>query len=947
MARSKLKLVGYSIGQGGLKTLISQFSKKGGGIITSDSGGLLRTARTYLDPDEDRCQIKTFQELVGWCQSMLFDKDLRVAGSEVQRATLLAACQASKDPEFAEASRWPEFTEVLGETFSLLRGYGVNEHNYAAPQVPSALRTKLASLFSIEANQLELLHQLKFYKQHEVLATFEDSSILRLPEEPILLIVAEEFRPSVIEWVRNLGSVGVNITVALEGSPTAPSAISRLWRSHLGEPEKGVQPVSKILLALEGDFAAESEVEVTLVSTPNVSEECDWAVRHFSQDPKSSAVFVTSAESYNPLMEAAARKHGVKLSAFRSQPLRTDPWVNLLCHLFEALAFRQPHLLIRFFASTFNQFSVEFAQTAIEMMRRPRGDILEQLSALEPVDFERDQWFLAVLDWCFDLRSTRQTYLEWVEEMRSIIEVVPWTDSLVEGDPLLGERTSRAQFRFVQALRTDAEVARLSSDQAIDFSAFVYKVRRLVETSTSTVPRKNSDHEVFSDSFSLPNVDHLMVVGATDGNFPSRAAESPLLGDSEMEELTHALQLSNPLPTSSFRSQINRDAVLRTLNSANRSIHLLYPRVQDDRQAAPALIIQRLKTAGIRVRSVDTRLQSFEPVQDGFATSFDRRMNELLQIPPKPLPLPVLQTDEGRRLRQSVTTKPVDYGAVLSAVECPFRSTMERLRVPVRWRPAVERIFSTIPAEAKLGEQPDRETARKVLTEAIDRVVENLRADLSDEVRFQAKVRALATIDEWVAVEFALRDRFVRSAVQRDLKLKGYAHFGEALEPVLVEASVDQWFEIEFPKGVEFGARIYDGRSIRSHPGSQNGEDFTELFKPYLRPVLAAMIKPEDPSQVRPRVIEYFTPGGKICFWRGRSPGGLPKSALVMDRDLTANEDLTKFVLEVLNDASEVLRSVSIEPRPSPKVCQFCSCAELCRSAPDLRDNPDTFGGPA
>jgi hypothetical protein len=347
-----------------------------------------------------------------------------------------------------------------------------------------------------------------------------------------------------------------------------------------------------------------------------------------------------------------------------------------------------------------------------------------------------------------------------------------------------------------------------------------------------------------------------------------------------------------------------------------------------------------MKTAGITVESVNMRLQSLEPISDGLATRFDRNLNELLKTSPLPLSPTTLQTEEGRLLRQRATANPVDYEAVLSAIECPFRSTMERLRVPGKRRPTVERIFSRIPAEAKLGEQPNRESARKALYKAIDRVIENLRADFSDEVRFQAKVRALALVDNWISVEFAHRDRFTKAPFEQDLRLKGNAPFSKALEPILVEALVDQWFEIKLPEGFVLGARIYDGRSVPSQTNSGNEEDSTELNKRYLRPILAAMIKPEDASQVRLKVIEYFTPGGMVYFWRKTKPYTDSNSGPNVDKDL---DDLAEFAMRVLREASEVLRSFSIEPRPSPKVCQFCSYAELCRSSPGLRDSPDTF----
>jgi ATP-dependent helicase/DNAse subunit B len=87
-------------------------------------------------------------------------------------------------------------------------------------------------------------------------------------------------------------------------------------------------------------------------------------------------------------------------------------------------------------------------------------------------------------------------------------------------------------------------------------------------------------------------------------------------------------------------------------------------------------------------------------------------------------------------------------------------------------------------------------------------------------------------------------------------------------------------------------------------------------------------------------MIEYFTPGGMVYFWRKTKPNKDSNSGPNVDKDL---DKLAEFAMRVLREASEVLRSFSIEPRPSPKVCQFCSYAELCRSSPGLRDSPDTF----
>ena len=951
------------VGKGGLRLLrsvpgptndaaiLAEFCARGEGLVTTLDSKHLAALR-YAVPSEAEVELLEFGRMVAKF-ARLADADPRpLAGGAHLMGSIAEACESlDSDSPFYGSRRFGGLHRRLAETIKELASWGFESESLAiaGSECSTDLEAKLKSLAWIWEKAEHRLAQFGCELSHRhighCLASEPDADVA-FPR--CLVFLDGEFAPKHADWLRWAATTGAEITVVVEGSPSAADLFetSRLVEQTLGPAQQVGESSPFVRSLFAGTVAAEPGISVGKFVAADPLAEVEWALRQAMElaggrDYHRIGVFARSMEDYGPLIEAAALRLEVPVRISRRAGLKTNGFLKALFGLVGALGSEDVRNLARACQSSYFQFPSglrrEFEGELVQAFREG-SPAWQRIGDWSKSQAEAVPWLAEVLKWRAEsLRAT--TLRVWRDRMSELGNLFP---AISQG--VFQERDIRAKNSFERALGVRASFLETKELSLADLAG---EVASVLEENDYTLPSAPYGIQVSDSPKGFSAVDHLFVLGMLEGVFPRRRSESPILTDADRKEIAEHRALMFPMEDSFLKARRERDAFVALCSVPSSGLTFSYPETTDDRDNIPAFYMEEAKRAvGGELRQNTYPRAWVAPPVDKCRADSDKGLRAALDAGPTGQPVENEISDSVREAVVGRVPDALSPRQLRSAFECPFRHFAQELlrlypdRDSRRWYQ-----LRKLPQESQLMRQPTREQAEAALQNLLETQLEEMRPHTSEADWLLMRQGGERLIRDWVAREFRARELWekdpgseqagvafgsptLRDELPRSAKVTGTVAGTSRMGPYKVVHMVESNTP-SYERGAAFGLKdrdmLYYGLHLMA--GFEKGSNMAlEVESMSGGRKLLLLPRAEEPALIgdRERGLEVFDLAGS----------GDPNAT---------NVAFFERVKELLGQAAKAIRGVDVHSSPG-EACAFCDHGELCRQSAEFGEAESPFG---
>lgn len=770
-ARQRLKVLGLVPGAASLRIALEQFREGGGGVVTSFSDEILRCLRDLVDEDDDDFETNSYADCVRRFLSFCDENPKpQVRGGHYVAALGKAADSLDADSPFARSAKFQGFHKAVSRTMRDLHAWQVetNHLETAADNTREETAAKLRSLAALERQANQIVDVLG---RESLSAQMRRCLECRPPQgtgfKRVLVFAGSCDQPLAAKWLRWLAECGAEVTVVVD-KPTAAGLFegSLRFAEMLGEPIQEQGAASPLCDALFTEKQADGNPKVRVTSASDSLAEAEWAIRGCLADldrglqPEQIAIYARNLEGYACYLEAAAKRLNVRLRLSRRAPVMTNRFARLALEALEFCASDDPRTLLPLLGCTYlglSRSGVAEMRDAVQTAYKSRKNAWPVMNGWADGRQAEYPWLHRMLAWRGEALKAPLPLYAWTDRFRALVDILPWHGAAEEGPSRL--RDLRAQTALQRAIANEASVRRATEERPIMLHEFALVCRELWQSEEYTVPATESGIPVVSDAQCLGEVRSLYALGMLEGVFPRRRSEDPILNDEDRAELSRALSLHPPLPSSFDRARTERDEFYRLCAATGESLTLSYPQADDARDNVPAFYLHEVERAVPAAEKHDYPRVPFAPEAEACKAPADRLMRSSLDAErEEPLPVQFLQKEIKDQLAWPAD-EPFTPQDLREALRCEFKHFVSR-RLGVRPSRQTSK-WSTLrrlPQSIRLLHQPNPDVARHALETALEAELDLMYGDVADWELAMLRSGGRRLIGEWVKREFTARD---------------------------------------------------------------------------------------------------------------------------------------------------------------------------------------------
>jgi hypothetical protein len=583
-----------------LPRIIKEFGASGL-VVMSSNNDVIASLRDSAERDEcgllaayesQEFELRTLAEVVRMFGEAAGVALLPVAYSEQQAALAgRAAADLADDSYFGDCRELPGFHSALAATLQELRQEEISLSS------DGSLTGKLQQVASLEE---------KFR------LALEDASLTTLTGRIERVVEAKSAKPSgckrilwvgECEWHRAwlrfaawIANSGISLALAAERNHHRPGMFPGEAVLRSAFPEASVEdfdsedggPLVGLFAENKGGGAAG---KVQIVETSDEFLETEWAVRTArtileTDGPRSVKIFSRDLRTYGPLLQAAARRIDVTLDIARKEPLSANAFARAFESALNLCADGPWQELLDLVRSSYGMVPGDQQQAvckALATCRKAdnRWTALQALSENESVP----RWLGKLASWRIVAASRERTLADWIHGLSVLAPRLPFLE-------MCSERDTAAQDAMIRSLHT----ARLlfGAKETLSISDFA-RVCKETWNNVEFTSRAKGDIPVVTSPAAIGSAANVIAIGMTEGRFPGRRAEDPILLDRDRT----ALAASNPawkLRTSYDKAEERERDFYRLCVSAN-TIFFSYPVTMEEHPEVPTSYLDDIRSA--------------------------------------------------------------------------------------------------------------------------------------------------------------------------------------------------------------------------------------------------------------------------------------------------------------------------------------------------------------
>jgi hypothetical protein len=706
------------------------------------------------------------------------------------------------------------------------------------------------------------------------------------------------------------------------------------------------------LLIEEGAFASrlfvrgsgpQTHVGLDVVAAPDLLAECEWALRR-CQDavdsdvaPGRIAIVARELSSYAPVLQAAARRLGVKLDLPWRAPLLSNRLVAFFLDLLSAMGSPDVRSLIKPLRSPYSGLSLETLATVeavLRDLRRTGSSAWELLESLSSALTDQIPWLEPVLEWRTEALARPAEPSEWYGRIMTLAELIPWQDAA--GDfPQYIERDGRAQTAMQRAVTERASLAKIRRAPPLAYVAAISWMREAWEEADYSVPSLEGGIRVVSNGAELADASIVVALGMLVGILPRRPREDPILGDLEREAVSRFASLRIPLPTSRSEAAHEREEFVRICGAAGERLVLRYRLATGDRNNIPTAYIDEAARVCSLVTTTNYSRTQFTPDKPSLPS--DVALAAAMKVRQSLRDTDFV--DETVRMQfKWAGDRPFEPQQLRRATQCPFRFfARDQLKLQPTKRLQLWTRLLNIPIAAELALQPDQASASAALSAALDELVDAQVGRLADWELAVIRSGGRRMIADWIDREFRARELWPRQSMRANVPIGSPGVLNKAAADVTLTGTVPALGYM----GPYALARLYES----SAPDRLGRESNDASFLYY---ALWSVIAQGDAAAT---AIEVETLGhARRLFVLPRLAGPLPSDrehGLFAAAVTVAEEDVMKSIKSrargLVRIAVDRARAGVVTPTPSADHCPGCGYGELCRRSAEFGESDDPF----
>jgi hypothetical protein len=759
-----------------------QFAQTPEGTITSFADGLIPGIRDVIP--EFGVEVKPFGAVVKKLAHLCGTEPRAIAaGTYVHAAAARACLELAETSPFFGSRKYPGTHARIVEVLRELRAWNLDPAELAKKLTLPFLQQKLRSLAEVERSIDDRLSEIGLDRSGDHIAKcLESVPELDGDSTRYLVYIGDEFDPQRLRWLQWAASVGLEITVVLYRHAANVPLFQGAERAatFLGEEVEDIGDTGGLAKYL---FQEGSEVSgefcLRISSAPDALSECEWAIRSILslESTTRTAIYVRNPETYGPLLVAAARRLGAKLSFSQRVELLSVPAAQATLQLLRALSGDDPRSLGFLADLSYCQADREKKEQLTSRLKKAYRTGAAAWSTLE-TDLTYDNghwaWLLPILQWRSHSTSSVRS-VEWHARFRELQVLLPWFDPLDLNDDKVMAKDRVANPVLLRSIAAFASVDQMEPTSRYDFASMVEMSEKLWQQAVVSIPRDQVGIRVCTTPDHLPDVDCVVILGMVEGTFPRRRSEHPVLDDFDRAQILEAEPAVPSLSTSRDVARAERDLFYRVCIAARSQLLVSYPRASSDSDCIPAYYLEVLSklVPGTETKHYGRR----EWVPESPSLSADVEMAQALRDRQPAIATFRLETDQAKEALAKDTPNALEISEILNVNQCPFRYTFQdRLRIRPKRSGARWSKVLRLPMVAQLASQPSEAAARAALTGALEDVLDELFPDLEAYEMRILRIGAKRLIEPWIRREFASREVWDR----RDTKSNvGFTRFNE------------------------------------------------------------------------------------------------------------------------------------------------------------------------
>jgi hypothetical protein len=913
--------------------------------VTAFSDSLLATCRQQV-PDDVPVEVVQFGKLVRDLLALCGESTPLICPSGYSAAAMAEACRSlPADSPFYASSGFPGTHVALEKTLDELRDWGFDAHEMLSLGGSPRLLAKLSSLALLDQESRKLMEALGRTTSDQLIRDSLDA----VPEADgeitrILVFAQAEIPPLKADWLRWVVSHGISVTVVLDRHATGAELFAGAKDAIEGEVFDAGQGNRLLnnLFAVEQHSGA--PLDVTVASAADPLAEAEWAVRGClaHTEPMSCAIYARDLTSYAPLIEAAAKRLGLPLKIHRRAPLLTNSFARLTLAALEFCTAKDVRALRVIAQSSYLKLDAEkmaLLHEGIRESHRMRALQWDWLGNWARTNEELFPWLPIMLQWRSKAKAGPYGWREWMSLLTEIVradERVPWSTSVMDGEPRMRERDTRARNRIEQMITDYVSVQVSLGPRLVPFADVVFTLRRLMNDADVSIPANDLGVVVTNQAESVPSVHTLFVLGMLEGIFPKRRSEDPVLTDGEREEMSSLRPEKGSLRTSHDRAHEERDEFYRVCAAAGSALIFSYPAADDNRDNIPAFYLEEVKRC-VPVKEVTYPRSLLAPSLENCLAEADVRLRASLGQ--EELPPPVELTTEAAKQAILPTSDAHSPGELRDALQCPF-AYVARRRLKLRPKRHQAR-WASLRRLPQIAEIASRNLAdvKGALFAALDSVLDETSSDVPDWELQLLRSGGARLISDWVLREGMAREKWPKDGNS----VRAGVFFGDGLNETMpkklakLSGSLAAVSELQgYRVGHLYVSKAPDGRELEETEKLYYGLHFLGLHQQGYEPALEI----ETMSGERQLMLLNRKPRPALSSIQ---PHLKTVDLATIDDPALWKRTFYDQVTELLRRAVLKINSGSVEPIKGDH-CDWCDYGELCRRSARFSEDDSPFG---
>lgn len=958
MSDGRIRAIGVPPSGPGLARALAQVAVEGS-VVTSLDDARLATLKALV-PAERELEFAPIGSLVSRFLTMI-GEPVRVLCPRGQlQATIDIVCRDLPiDSPFAESSRFAGTAGLIRERLGELRDWCISPDELALATTNSSgtLQQKLDSLAEIDRKVRAILDETnRCFVSDQIERCLDIPPQMRVPIKRLVVDAGSVEKPIYERWLQWVSRLGTEVVVLVD-EPIGDGrlfAASRRVCERLGvqsEPSTRETPWYAALFTYEKTDRSPS---IEIVSAPDPLYESEWIVRGClkllteGHLPHQIAVFARDSESYAPLLQSAADRLGLPMSAGLTVPLLSNGFACLILDILEALSGNDVRAIARIAHSSYIGASPTVHAAVTKASREAYASGHGQWEAIHKwadAQTEEYQWLVRLLRWRDSAAGSRGSLTTWWMRLRELVEGTKIIDLAADGSAFTKPRDTNAQQVLQRSIKDCCFIYDRTGRPELALGSFVELARSLWKEETVYVSGKTNGINLISTTQALAKYRCVFVAGMLEGTLPRRLAEDPILFDTERRAIADLLGRNVRLPSSVDRASAERDEFVRICASASDRIVFSFPETDDNRDNVPAFYLDEIQRAcpTKNSKTLHTRSQ-IVPNQDACLSEVDRKIRTALDGPRSQRLSPELSSDAARATIRPDFEAGITPEHVSLAVTCEFHAVMRhalRLFPPMRRR--LMRSLRDLPSVAGLATTKDQDEARKILRGAVDSYMQDAYTELEPWESSMLRAAGERLAEEWADREF--RSREVWSVPEEEtwvgvsLGERGLRHEvkidGKTIRLRGEASSLTQ-------RPTYTVMRFFDGSAPNLRDSSEYEDDKEAQFLYGLYLMSQVHIGPRNPAveidgMNGKRILAGFDGGAAKAK---RDPKhGLEVQCVAESRDLFFQQ-----IKERLRDAVHLIDAARMRAIPG-RHCNGCPYGEVCRVSSEFGESFDTNEG--